>query len=387
MGLTQHKNAVDNIREVVNILLLKGSIGKKGAGTCPVRGHSNVQGDRTVGIWERPKPAFLDSLEKEFDFSAPRHHGYDVVEAIKAMYEQKAKVFFAMGGNFLSATPDTEYTAKALQNCNLTVQVSTKLNRSHIITGKRALILPCLGRSEKDVQASGEQFVSVENSMGVVHQSRGHLTPCSPHIKSEHTIVAGLAKATLTNTKTDWDALVSNYDLIRDKIEATIPEFEDYNKRVREKGGFYLPNNARAGDFAPTKTGKANFTLNTPSDIVLDKDEFLMMTIRTHDQYNTTIYGLHDRYRGIFNERRVVMMNPKDMHALGIQKLDLVDLKSHYEGEIRSAYGFLAIPYEIPTQCTATYFPEANVLVPINSTATISNTPTSKTIKITIHKR
>ena len=387
MGLTQHKNAVDNIREVVNILLLKGSIGKKGAGTCPVRGHSNVQGDRTVGIWERPKPAFLDSLEKEFDFSAPQHHGYDVVEAIKAMHEQKAKVFFAMGGNFLSATPDTEYTAKALQNCNLTVQVSTKLNRSHIITGKRALILPCLGRSEKDVQASGEQFVSVENSMGVVHQSRGHLTPCSPHIKSEHAIVAGLAKATLTNTKTDWDALVSNYDLIRDKIEATIPGFEDYNKRVREKGGFYLPNNARAGDFAPTKTGKANFTLNTPSDIVLDKDEFLMMTIRTHDQYNTTIYGLHDRYRGIFNERRVVMMNPKDMHALGIQKLDLVDLKSHYEGEIRSAYGFLAIPYEIPTQCTATYFPEANVLVPINSTATISNTPTSKTIKITIHKR
>lgn len=387
MGLTQHKNAVDNIREVVNILLLKGSIGKKGAGTCPVRGHSNVQGDRTVGIWERPKPAFLDSLEKEFDFSAPRHHGYDVVEAIKAMHKQKAKVFFAMGGNFLSATPDTEYTAKALQNCNLTVQVSTKLNRSHIITGKRALILPCLGRSEKDVQASGEQFVSVENSMGVVHQSQGHLTPCSPHIKSEHAIVAGLAKATLTNTKTDWDALVSNYDLIRDKIEATIPGFEDYNKRVREKGGFYLPNNARAGDFAPTKTGKANFTLNTPSDIVLDKDEFLMMTIRTHDQYNTTIYGLHDRYRGIFNERRVVMMNPKDMHALGIQKLDLVDLKSHYEGETRSAYGFLAIPYEIPQQCTATYFPEANVLVPINSTATISNTPTSKTIKITIHKR
>ena len=387
MGLTQHKNAVDNIREVVNILLLKGSIGKKGAGTCPVRGHSNVQGDRTVGIWERPKPAFLDSLEKEFEFSAPRHHGYDVVEAIKAMYEQKAKVFFAMGGNFLSATPDTEYTAKALQNCNLTVQVSTKLNRSHAVTGKKAIILPCLGRSEKDMQASGEQFVSVENSMGVVHQSRGHLTPCSPHLKSEHAIVAGLAKATLPNSITDWDALVSNYDLIRDKIEATILGFEDYNKRVREKGGFYLPNNARAGDFAPTKTGKANFTLNTPSDIVLDKDEFLMMTIRTHDQYNTTIYGLHDRYRGIFNERRVVMMNPKDMHALGIQKLDLVDLKSHYEGETRSAYGFLAIPYEIPQQCTATYFPEANVLVPINSTATISNTPTSKTIKITIHKR
>ena len=387
MGLTQHKNAVDNIREVVNILLLKGSIGKKGAGTCPVRGHSNVQGDRTVGIWERPKPAFLDSLEKEFAFAAPRHHGYDVVEAIKAMHEKKAKVFFAMGGNFLSATPDTEFTATALQNCNLTVQVSTKLNRSHAITGKKAIILPCLGRSEKDVQASGEQFVSVENSMGVVHQSRGHLDPCSVHLKSEPAIVAGLANATLQHSTTDWNALIANYDLIRDKIEATIPGFEDYNKRVRKKGGFYLPNNAREGNFAPTKTGKANFTVNTPSDIELEKNEFLLMTIRTHDQYNTTIYGLHDRYRGVYNERRVLFMNPKDMEVLGIHRLDLVDLKSHYEGEVRSAYGFLAIPYEIPSQCTATYFPEANVLVPINSTATISNTPTSKTIKITIHKR
>ena len=387
MGLTQHKNAVDNIREVVNILLLKGSIGKKGAGTCPVRGHSNVQGDRTVGIWERPKPAFLDSLEKEFTFSAPRHHGYDVVEAIKAMHEKKAKVFFAMGGNFLSATPDTEYTAKALQNCTLTVQVSTKLNRSHAITGKKAIILPCLGRSEKDMQASGEQFVSVENSMGVVHQSRGHLTPCATQLKSEPAIVAGLANATLQHSTTDWNGFIANYDLIRDKIEATIPGFEDYNKRVRKKGGFYLPNNAREGNFAPTKTGKANFTVNAPSDIQLQKDEFLLMTIRTHDQYNTTIYGLHDRYRGVYNERRVLFMNPKDMEALGIRRLDMVDLKSHFEGEVRSAYGFLAIPYEIPSQCTATYFPEANVLVPINSTATISNTPTSKTVKITIHKR
>ena len=387
MGLTQHKNAVDNIREVVNILLLKGSIGKKGAGTCPVRGHSNVQGDRTVGIWERPKPAFLDSLEKEFEFSAPRHHGYDVVEAIKAMHEKKAKVFFAMGGNFLSATPDTEYTAKALQNCNLTVQVSTKLNRSHAITGKKAIILPCIGRSEKDMQASGQQFVSVENSMGVVHQSSGHLTPCAIDLKSEPAIVAGLANATLQHSTTDWNGLISNYDLIRDKIEATIPGFEDYNKRVRMKGGFYLPNNAREGNFAPTKTGKANFTVNAPSDIKLQKDEYLLMTIRTHDQYNTTIYGLHDRYRGVYNERRVLFMNPQDMEALGINRLDLVDLKSHFEGEVRSAYGFLAIPYEIPSQCTATYFPEANVLVPINSTATISNTPTSKTVKITIHKR
>ena len=287
----------------------------------------------------------------------------------------------------MSATPDTEYTAKALQNCNLTVQVSTKLNRSHAITGKKAVILPCIGRSEKDVQASGEQFVSVENSMGVVHQSRGHLTPCATQLKSEPAIVAGLANATLQHSTTDWNALISNYDLIRDKIEATIPGFEDYNKRVRIKGGFYLPNNAREGNFAPTKTGKANFTVNAPSDIKLQKDEYLLMTIRTHDQYNTTIYGLHDRYRGVYNERRVLFMNPKDMEALGIHRLDMVDLKSHFEGEVRSAYGFLAIPYEIPSQCTATYFPEANVLVPINSTATISNTPTSKTVKITIHKR
>ncbi len=386
MGLTQHKNAVDNIREVVNILLLKGSIGKKGAGTCPVRGHSNVQGDRTVGIWERPKPAFLDSLEAAFDFKAPRHHGYDVVDAIKAMHQGKAKVFFAMGGNFLSATPDTEYTAEALQNCNLTVQVSTKLNRSHLITGKKAIILPCLGRSEKDVQDSGEQFVSVENSMGVVHQSRGHLTPSSKILKSEHAIVAGLAKATLKNSNTDWDALVANYDLIRDKIEATIPGFDNYNKRVREKGGFYLPNNAREANFDSTKTGKANFTLNKPSDLKLGDDEFLLMTIRTHDQYNTTIYGLNDRYRGILNERRVLFMNETDMKHLGLQKLDVVDLHSHFEGETRKAYRFLVIPYDIPQQCTATYFPEANVLVPINSTAKISNTPTSKTVIISIHK-
>ena len=240
MGLTQHKNAVDNIRELVNILLLKGSIGKKGAGTCPVRGHSNVQGDRTMGIWEKPQDSFLDNLEKEFNFKAPRKHGLDVVDAIEAMHQKKAKVFIGMGGNFVSATPDTEFTADALRNCNLTVHISTKLNRSHLIHGKKALILPCLGRSEKDVQASGEQFITVENSMGVVHQSHGHLTPHSEKLLSEPAIVAGLANATLKKTTTNWKALASNYDLIRDKIEATIPGFENYNKRARVKGGFYL---------------------------------------------------------------------------------------------------------------------------------------------------
>ncbi len=387
MGLTQHKNAVDNIREIVNILLLKGSIGKKGAGTCPVRGHSNVQGDRTMGIWEKMPDTFLDKLETNFNFKSPRKHGFDVVDSIEAMHSKKAKVFFGMGGNFVSATPDTEFTAEALRYCNLTVHVSTKLNRSHLIHGKKALILPCLGRSEKDFQSTGEQFVSVENSMGVVHQSKGHLKPCSNDILSEAAIVAGLANATLKNTTTNWTKLISNYDFIRDKIEATINGFKNYNKRVRIKGGFYLPNNARENNYKSTLTGSANFSLNTISEIVLKQDQFIMMSIRTHDQFNTTIYGLNDRYRGILNERRVIFMNVDDMKKLKIEKLDLVDLTSHFNGKKREAIGFLAIPYSIPKQCTATYFPEANVLVPLKSTADVSNTPTSKTVIITIKKR
>ena len=386
MGLTQHKNGVDNIREVVNLLLLKGSIGKKGAGTCPVRGHSNVQGDRTMGIWEKPKPEFLNTLEKEFQFTAPKNHGYDVVEAIEAMHKKKAKIFLAMGGNFISATPDTEFTAEALKNCNLTVHISTKINRSHLIHGKQALILPCLGRSEKDIQSSGEQFVSVENSMGVVSKSVGHLNPLSEQLKSETAIVAGIADATLKKSTTNWLQLANNYDLIREHIERTIPGFKNYNKRVRKPGGFYLPNNARENDFEKTHTGKANFTVNQLSDIEIEKDQFLMMTIRTHDQYNTTIYGLHDRYRGILNERRVVLMNPKDMEEMNLVKKDLVTLTSHFNGEKRHASKFLAIPYDIPRKCTATYFPETNVLVPIQSKARISNTPASKTVVITIHK-
>ena len=387
MGLTQHKNSVDNIREIVNILLLKGSIGKIGAGTCPVRGHSNVQGDRTMGIWEKMPDTFLDKIDSEFNFKSPRKHGFDVVNSIKAMHQKKAKVFFGMGGNFVSATPDTEYTAEGLRNCNLTVHVSTKLNRSHLIHGKKALILPCLGRSEKDYQTSGEQFISVENSMGIVHKSQGHLEPCSEDLLSEPAIVAGLAKATLKNSKVNWDELISNYDYIRDKIEAVIPGFNNYNKRVREDAGFYLPNNARANNFKQTTTGKANFTVNATSDLKLTEDQFIMMTIRTHDQYNTTIYGLNDRYRGVLNERRVIFMNNSDMEKYNIKKLDIVDLRSHFDDEIREAKGFIAIPYNIPKQCTATYFPEANVLVPIQSTGRTSNTPTSKTVIITIHKR
>ena len=387
MGLTQHKNGVDNIRELVNILLLKGSIGKKGAGTCPVRGHSNVQGDRTMGIWEKMPDSFLDKLEKEFQFKTPREHGFDVVNAIKAMHNKKAKVFFGMGGNFVSATPDTEYTAKALKNCKLTVHVSTKLNRSHLIHGKQALILPCLGRSEKDIQKSRVQFISTENSMGVVQKSEGNASPCSDYLLSEPAIVAGLAKATLQNSKTNWSELISNYDNIRDKIKNVIPGFTDYNNRVREKGGFYLPNNARENNFKPTKTGKANFSKNKPSDIRLKQNELILMTVRTHDQYNTTIYGLNDRYRGVLNERKVLFMNKEDMKLRDLQKLDKVDLISHFNGVKRKAEQFLVVPYSIPKQCVATYFPEANVLVPIESVDRISNTPTSKTIVITVTKR
>ncbi|MBE0390886.1 FdhF/YdeP family oxidoreductase [Flavobacterium sp. PL002] len=387
MGLTQHKNGVDNIREVVNLLLLKGSIGKPGAGTCPVRGHSNVQGDRTMGIWEKMPEEFLDNLDAYFDFKSPRKHGYDVIKAIDAMHKKEARFFLGMGGNFNSATPDTEFTAQALRNCDLTVHISTKINRSHLVHGKEALILPCLGRTEIDYQASGEQFVTTENSMGVIAKSVGNLEPLSEFLKSETAIVAGMAKATVKNSKVDWDAMAGNYDLIRNAVEATIPGFDQYNDRVRIPGGFYLPNNARENDFSSTHTGKANFTINELSDIVLEKEQYLMMTIRTHDQYNTTIYGLNDRYRGILNERRVVFMNQQDIDEAGLKKDDLVDLISHFEGQERLAEKFIVIPYSIPRNCTATYFPETNVLVPLQSKARISNQPTSKTVVITVRKR
>ena len=387
MGLTQHKNGVDNVREIVNLLLMKGSIGKPGAGTCPVRGHSNVQGDRTMGIWEKLKPEFGQRLKENFHFDPPAEDGYDVLHAIKAMAAGKARFFMGMGGNFISATPDTDYTAKALQQCLMTVQVSTKLNRSHLVHGKTALILPCLGRTELDLQESGPQFLSVENSTGVVHQTRGGKQPASPKLLSEPKIVAELAKATLGSKSTvDWDRMVSNYDHIRDAIEKTIPGFEQYNSRVRKPGGFYLPNGAREGNFR-TDTGKANFTINKNPDHELPADEFLMMTIRSHDQYNTTIYGLHDRYRGIHNHRRVVLMNGADMERLNLKNRDAVDLVSYYDGVERVAGNFLAIEFNIPVQCVATYFPEANVLVPFNRSARKSNQPISKSVAIRIMRK
>lgn len=386
MGLTQHENGVANIQEVVNLLLLKGAIGKPGAGTCPVRGHSNVQGDRTMGIWEAPPAAFLDKIEQTFGFEPPRKHGYEVVGAIKAMHEGRGKVFFAMGGNFISATPDTVYTAEALNRCDLTVHVSTKLNRSHLIHGKQALILPCIGRTEKDLQDTGEQFVSVENSMGIVHSSQGILPPVSESVKSEPAIVAGLANATLgKSSKVDWDKMISNYDHVRDAIEKVIPGFEQYNERVREPSGFYLPNGAREGKFN-TPSGKAQFTVNKLPQREIAPEEYVMMTIRSHDQYNTTIYGLNDRYRGIYNERRVVLMNRADMTKEGFKTKTVVNLVGTYNGEIRRAEQFLVIPYDIPQGCVATYFPEANVLVPIDSYAKGSKTPSSKWVAIKIEK-
>ena len=385
MGLTQHKNSVNTIKEIVNLLLLKGSIGKEGAGTCPVRGHSNVQGDRTMGIYEKPPKDLLHKIETVFGFHPPQENGFDTVESIEAMYSNKAKVFFGMGGNFLSATPDTLYTAKALQNCNLTVQVSTKLNRSHLIHGKEALILPCLGRTDKDMSGGEFQFVTVENSMGVIHSSKGNLTPISDKLLSEPQIICRLAKETLPNSKVAWSLFENNYDAIRGSIEACIPGFTDYNKRVRVPGGFYLPNDVRNNDYNTT-TGKANFTVSKVTPIPLQRHEFLMMTVRSHDQFNTTIYGLNDRYRGVYNERRVVFINPRDIEKLGLENGAVVDLYNYADATTRVAKKFILVAYNIPLQCIATYFPETNVLVPIKSTADQSNTPTSKSVVVTIKK-
>ncbi len=382
MGLTQHRNAVGNIQEVLNLLLLKGSMGKPGAGACPVRGHSNVQGDRTMGIWEAPKNSFLDQLDKNFQMKSPREHGYNVVQAIEAMSEGKGKVFFAMGGNFLSATPDTEFTAKALTKTRLTVQVSTKLNRSHLVTGKKAIILPCLGRTERDLG----QFVTVENSMGIVHQSTGHLKAASNFLKSEPEIVCLLAKELLPEDSVKWDNLKMDYDEIREMIAKTIPGFENYNKKVREPGGFSLPNPPRDERRFETINGKANLFVHPMPDNSVPKDHYMMMTIRTHDQFNTTVYGLEDRYRGIKLGRRVILMNKEDMRDADLTQGQQVDLHSKFNGVLRSVERFFVVEYDIPRSSVATYFPEANPLIPIDSYALRSMTPTSKSVLISLTK-
>lgn len=389
MGLTQQPSAVATIQQVVNFLLLRGNLGRPGAGVCPVRGHSNVQGDRTMGIFERMPDWWLDRLDAEFGIAAPRAPGLDTVDTIRAMRDGRVRVLVAMGGNFLSATPDTEFTAEALRRCTLTAHVATKLNRAHLVTGRSALILPCLGRSERDRQASGEQFVTTEDSMGIINASRGRLAPVSEPLRSEVAIVCGVAEAVLgraagkMRAPLPWQDFVANYDLIRDRIARVVPGFEDYNARVR-RGPFYLPNAARDRREWQTATRRANFVVAAIPRPVVAPGEFVMMTIRTHDQFNTTIYGLDDRYRGVFGGRRVVFMHEADIAALGLQQGQRVDLTNRFGGVERVARAFMVAPYRIPRGCVATYFPEANVLVPIDSVAAKSNTPTSKFVVVTI---
>ncbi|MFI2782156.1 FdhF/YdeP family oxidoreductase [Streptomyces sp. ALB3] len=384
MGLTQHKHSVPTIREVVNLLLLRGNIGRPGAGVCPVRGHSNVQGDRTMGIFERPSTAFLDALDREFGITSPRHHGYDVVRSIQALRDGEAKVFFAMGGNFVAATPDTAVTEAAMRRARLTVHVSTKLNRSHAVTGTRALILPTLGRTDKDVQAGRKQFVTVEDSMGKVHSSRGNLTPASPHLLSEPAIVARMARATLgPDSATPWEDFEKDYGTIRDRISRVVPGFEDFNARVAHPDGFTLPHAPRDERRFPTTTGKANFTAAPVEHPALPEGRLLLQTLRSHDQYNTTIYGLDDRYRGIRGGRRVVMVNPEDARALGLADGAYTDLVSEWkDGVERRAPGFRVVHYPTARGCAAAYYPETNVLVPLDATADTSNTPASKSIVV-----
>lgn len=386
MGITQHRHGVANVQEIVNLLLLRGNIGRPGAGPCPVRGHSNVQGDRTVGITEEPSEDFLVRLEKEFGFTAPRRHGYSVVHAIKAMAEGRGKFFLGMGGNFASATPDSEFTWEALRRCEMTVHVSTHLNRSHVVHGKQALILPCLGRSEADIQASGRQSVTVEDSMSMVHASTGTNRPASEHLKSEPAIVAGLGKALFPGGPVDWEALVADYDRIRERIEAVIPGFADYNAKIREPGGFQLRNPAAHRQWN-TATGRANFVVNSLPDLTVAPGRLRLMTLRSHNQYNTTVYDSGDRYRGIEGERRVLFLNPVDMRELGLDEKSRVTIRSHAaDGRERLAPGFRPVFYDIPRGCAAAYYPETNVLVGIDEHAVKSLTPMSKYIEVTLEK-
>jgi len=385
MGITQHENGVDNVREILNLLLLRGNIGRPGAGVCPVRGHSNVQGDRTVGIYEAPTEAFLARLDAGCGIVAPRAHGFDSVGTIRAMEEGRVRFFMALGGNFAAATPDTERTCRALSRVALTVQVSTKLNRSHLESGEAALILPCLGRSERDERRGLPQFVTVENSMGIVHTSEGRLPPASAILESEPAIVASIAARVLGhNRPVPWKTLANDYDHIRTLIERSIAGFDDYNERVRAPGGFALPNGPRHREWK-TATGKANITVVPLVRRTLAAGELVLMTIRSHDQFNTTIYTLDDRYRGIHGARRVVFLNQDDMTERGLLEGQLVDLESRFDGVVREARGFACVPYDIPRRCAAAYFPETNGLVPLESVARESRTPTSKSIVVTVH--
>lgn len=391
MGITQHHNGTETVQQLMNLLLLRGNVGRIGAGICPLRGHSNVQGDRTVGIWEKPAPWLLDALEREFGFSPPRHHGHTIAEAIEAMVDGRSKVFIGLGGNVVMANSDPARTAEAMRAQDLTVWISTKLNRSHLIHGKEALILPCLGRTEIDAQATGPQSITVEDSMSMVHASLGMNSPASPHLKSEPAIVAGIAKATLAyagnRVKIEWDWLVEDYDRIRDLIAKVIPGFEDFNIRIRQPGGFYLGNSARDRTWRTT-SGKANFLVFpkiAPNPNHSPKEGLILTTVRSHDQYNTTIYGNNDRYRGVFGRRDVLFMNTHDIIGLGLEGGDLVDLVTiDADPSIYRADGFTIVPYDVPVGCCAAYFPEANSLVPLESRDAASGTPAYKAIPVRV---
>ena len=390
MGITQHRHSVATIQEIANLMLLRGNIGRPGAGLCPVRGHSNVQGDRTMGINERPPVAFLDSLERRFQFKVPRDNGHNVVEAIHAMADGRAKVFIGLGGNFAQATPDSSRTFQALSNCDLTVQISTKLNRSHLAHGKQALILPCLGRTDIDIQTEGPQAVTVEDSFSMVHASNGQLQRLSNQMRSEPAIIAGIAAATLGSKPVDWNWLVADYSRIRDLIADTIPGFRDFNERVKNPGGFYLGNSAGARKWN-TPSGRANFRANMlPKDLVHERTratgvlpDLIMQSMRSHDQYNTTIYGLDDRYRGVKGQRDVLFVNEADIIRLGFkpgQKADIVSIWD--DGRERRVKGFTLLAFDIPAGQAAAYYPEVNPLVPLESTGDGSHTPTSKFVAI-----
>jgi molybdopterin-dependent oxidoreductase alpha subunit len=385
MGLTQHRNAVETIREVVNFLLLRGNIGRAGAGPSPIRGHSNVQGDRTMGIWEKMPDKFLDALGGEFGFEPPREHGWNTVDSIRAMRDGKVDVFFALGGNFVAATPDTEVTSAAMANCKLTVHVATKLNRSHLRHGTEALILPCLGRTERDVRAGGEQFVTVEDSMAMVHASRGRLAPSSPELLSEVAIITGLAHRVFGDDL-GWREMGEDYSVIRGHISRVVPGCQDYQQRVSQPGGFMLPRPPHDSRTFPTPSGKARFTVNPPSAVEVPDGHLLLQTVRSHDQFNTTVYGMDDRYRGIKGGRRVVFVSGDDLRERHLRSGDLVDMISVWADGERRAKGFRAVEYPTPRGCAAAYFPEANVLVPLDSTAAVSNTPTSKSVVIRLER-
>jgi molybdopterin-dependent oxidoreductase alpha subunit len=388
LGLTQHEHGVDTVREIVNVLLLGGHLGRPGAGPSPVRGHSNVQGNRTCGIDNRPSAAFLDKLAEVCGIDPPREHGLGTVTAIEAMQRGDVKVFVALGGNFALAAPDLPRTFEALRNCDLTVQVSTKLNRSHIVHGRQALILPCLGRTEKDQQASGEQGVTVEDSMAMVHISYGMKEPASPELRSECSILGGLARATLPESHTPWQDYVDNYDRIRDTMARVLDGFEDFNARARHPHGFRIAQPARERKFL-TSSGHAEFWAGpVPDDVDPGEGRLMLTTVRSHDQFNTTIYSNDDRYRGLKGLRTVIFMNEDDMRARGLAEFDLIDVTSYSrDGTTRTVYGYRAVSYKVPPGNAAGYMPELNVLCGLADVSTQSDQPVTKHLVVEVVKQ